>query len=72
MDDVGGRRSGHQVAPEVVTVVIFAFSDLENHRRKKLESFGSLLSDLIIFGIYLLEDELLKIHFPRQDLLKMI
>ena len=51
-------------APGVVGDVIFVFSDLENLIGPKLGSFALLLRKLIIFNTYLLEDALVKMHFP--------
>ena len=51
-------------ASGVLGDVIFVFSDLENLIGPKLGSFALLLPKLIIFNTYLLEDALVKMHFP--------
>ena len=65
-----GKTSGRGApgAPGVLGDVIFVFSDLENLSGPKMGSHALLLLKLIIFNTYLLEDALVKMHFPiRQN-----
>ena len=63
VDDGGDGHPGNQVHRGVIADGIFVFSDLEYPIVPKLDSFASMLAELTIFIIYLLEDALVKMHF---------